>query len=148
MQLHFSTVIQFYYILHLTSFHSGTTWVQEIVWQILNEGHVRSDHINKRIPFLEWSTNPIEEHHDFEALPNPRILKAHLPYNIVPKSANGDSKCKYIYVARNPKDVAVSYFKFVTGLKIFENGFNGPWEFYFKLFVEGNGKYVLLVMKS
>jgi len=117
---------------------SGTTWVQEIVWQILNEGHVRSDHINKRIPFLEWSTNPVEEHHDFEALPSPRILKAHLPYNIVPKSANGDSKCKYIYVARNPKDVAVSYFKFVTGLKIFENGFNGPWEFYFKLFVKGN----------
>ena len=30
----------------------------------------------------------------------------------------------------------------MTSLKIFENGFNGPWEFYSKLFVEGNGKFV------
>jgi len=131
-----------YCILNWTSFRLGTTWVQEIVWQIFNEGQVKSDHINKRIPFLEWSsTNPVEEHPDFDALPSPRILKAHLPYNIVPKSANEDIKCKYIYVARNPKDVAVSFFKFVTSLKFFENGFNGPWEFYAKLFVEGNGKF-------
>jgi len=108
----------------------------------LNKGQVTSDHIHNRIPFLEWSsTNPVEEHPDFDALPSPRILKAHLPYKIVPKSANEDSKCKYIYVARNPKDVAVSFFNFVSSLKLFDNGFNGPWEFYAKLFVEGNGKF-------
>ena len=83
----------------------------------------------------------MEEHPDFEALPSPRIFKAHLPYNIVPKIAAEGSKCKYIYVARNPKDVAVSYFEFVTSLKIFDNGFNGPWEFYADLFIKGNGKF-------
>ena len=50
-----------------------------------------------------------------------------------------DTKCKYVYIARNPKDVVVSYFTFVTARKTL-NGFNGPWEFYAKLFIEGNGK--------
>lgn len=32
---------------------SGTTWVQEIVWQIFNGGEVNSDSISKRIAFLD-----------------------------------------------------------------------------------------------
>jgi len=71
-------------------------------------------------------------------LPSPRILKTHLPYKVVPKSVNEDNKCKYIYVARNPKDVAVSYYKFATSLE----RYCGPWEFYVKLFVEGNVKFI------
>jgi len=47
-----------------------------------------------------------------------------------------------IYVARNPKDVAVSFFKYVTSLKKFGNGYNGPWEFFAKLFIEGSGGFV------
>jgi len=122
----------------LNSFHSGTTWVQEIVWQILNEGQVKSTYFRERVPFLERAHHPCAEHPDINALPSPRILKTHLPYNIIPKSVHEDSKCKYIYVARNPKDVAVSYFKFATSLE----RYCGPWEFYVKLFVEGNGKFI------
>lgn len=125
--------------INLTSFHSGTTWVQEVVWQIFNEGQVKSTYFRERVPFLEWATHPLAEHPDINTLPSPRILKTHLPYNTVPKIANEDSKCKYIYVARNPKDVAVSYFKFVTSLA---ERCKGPWEFYIKLFLEGNGKFI------
>ena len=91
----------------LTSFHSGTTWVQEIVWQIFHEGQVKSTHFRERVPFLERAHHPHAEHPDINTLPSPRILKTHLPYNIIPKSAKEDSTCQYIYVARNPKDVAV-----------------------------------------
>jgi len=113
---------------------SGTTWIQEIVWQILNEGEVKSTHARERVPFLERATHPRSSHLDINTLPSPRILKTHLLYNIIPKGTNKDSKCKYIYLARNPKDVAVSFFQFVTSMK----RYNGPWEFYAKLFVEGN----------
>ena len=90
------------------------------------------------MPFLERAHHPRAEHSDINTLPSPRILKTHLPYNIIPKSEDKDSKCKYIYVARNPKDVAVSYFKFATSLERFK----GPWEIYVKLFVEGKGKFI------
>ena len=90
------------------------------------------------MPFLEWATNPRAENPDINTLSSPRILKSHLTYNIIPKSANEVSRCKYIYIARNPKDVAVSYYKFVTSL----DRFKGPWEFYVKLFVAGNGKFI------
>lgn len=115
---------------------SGTTWIQEIVWQILNDGEVKSTHARERVPFLERATHPRSVRLDINALSSPRILKAHLLYNIIPKSKSDDTKCKYVYLARNPKDVAVSFFQFVTSLK----RYNGPWEFYAKLFVEGNGK--------
>lgn len=32
---------------------SGTTWVQEIVWQIYNEGAISSEKQGLRVPFLE-----------------------------------------------------------------------------------------------
>ena len=131
---------QLYYVLNLTSFCSGTTWVQEILWQIFNEGQVSSDHILERVPFLEMATGTVFPKPNYNTLPSPRIVKTHLPYNVIPKSANEDSRCKYIYIARNPKDVAVSFFFFFSNLKIMENGYNGPWEFYAKSFVEGNGK--------
>ena len=115
---------------------SGTTWIQEIVWQILNEGEVKSTHARERVPFLERATHPRSVHLDINTLPSPRILKTHLLYNIIPKSTSDDTKCKYVYLARNPKDVAVSFFQFVTSMK----RYNGPWEFYAKLFVEGNGQ--------
>ena len=121
----------------MTSFHSGTTWVQEIVWQIFHGGQVKSTYFRERVPFLERAHHPSAEHPDINTLPSPRILKTHLPHNIIPKSVTEDSKCKYIYVARNPKDVAVSYFKFATSLE----RYCGPWEFYVKLFVEGIGQF-------
>jgi len=104
----------------------------------LNEGEVKSTHARERVPFLERATHPRSSHLDINTLPSPRILKTHLLYNIIPKGTNKDSKCKYIYLARNPKDVAVSFFQFVTSMK----RYNGPWEFYAKLFVEGNGEKV------
>ena len=122
----------------MTSFHSGTTWVQEIVWQIFHEGQVKSTHFRERVPFLERAHHPRAEHPDINTLPSPRILKSHLTYDIIPKSANEGNKCKYIYVARNPKDVAVSFFNFLTDLERIK----GPWEFFVKLFLKGSGKFI------
>ena len=77
---------------------------------------------------------------DITTMSSPRVMKSHFIYDAIPKSANEDTKCKYIYIARNPKDLVVSYFKFVASLATY-NGYNGPWEFFVKLFLEGNGKF-------
>ena len=76
-------------------------------------------------------------------MPDPRIMKTHLTYEVIPKGRSEHTRCKYVYVARNPKDSAVSYFPFTSVLAAI-NGYNGPWEFFVKLFLEGNGKLVLM----
>lgn len=48
----------------------------------------------------------------YEFLPNNesrRFLKTHLPFSLLPPSVM-EKQAKVIYVARNPKDVAVSYY--------------------------------------
>ena len=117
--------------------------MQEIVWQIYNQGAISTERQMFRFPYFEGAAcSAVREMLvDFKTLPSPRLMKTHLPYPTTPKSAKKDAQCKYIYVARNPKDVAVSYFHFMEDwrkLGIFD--FSGPWEFACKLFIEGNGK--------
>ena len=137
--------------LFLYVYHSyvGTTWVQEIVWQIYNEGAISSAKLLFRFPFLEARACGADEEQlvDFKSLPSPRLMKSHLTYSTVPKSADKAAQCKYIYVARNPKDVAVSYFHFMEHWKkVGQDDFSGPsWEFCCKLFIEGNGKLVKFI---
>ena len=116
--------------------------MQEIVWQILHEGEVSSIHTMARVPFLDAATHPqyaTQIQPVIKTMPSPRVLKTHFTYDAITKDASKNTKCKYVYIARNPKDVAVSYFTFVTARRSL-NGFNGPWEFYAKLFIEGNGE--------
>ena len=127
----------------MSSHHLGTTWTEEIVWQIYNRAVVDSTRVGERVVFLEPNTNSIFKHPDILTLPSPRLMKSHLPFQTIPKSATEDTQCKYIYVARNPKDVAVSYFKHMSGTPQVMTGYNGPWEFYAKSFIEGNGKSFL-----
>lgn len=42
-------------------------------------------------------------------LASPRIIKTHFPFSLMPPSVK-DVQAKTIYIARHPKDVAVSYY--------------------------------------
>ena len=44
-------------------------------------------------------------------VPSPRIIKTHLPHKVLPKQL-WEKAAKVIYIARNPKDLAVSYYNF------------------------------------
>ena len=60
---------------------SGTTWVQEIVWQIYNEGAISSEKQGLRVPFLEVTATheKLVEVIDLKTMPSPRVMKTHLP---------------------------------------------------------------------
>jgi hypothetical protein len=90
---------------------SGTTWMQIIVYALLNHGRAFDDDINDYIarnPFLEMHGKQAVEN-----MPGPGAIKTHLLFDLMPYHPNA----KYICVIRNPKDVCVSFHRFVTSIK-------------------------------
>ncbi|XP_069100105.1 sulfotransferase 1C4-like isoform X2 [Pleurodeles waltl] len=119
---------------------AGTTWMQEIVDLIENGGDLekaRRAPTHIRFPFLEMTyPPPVPSGVDILiATPSPRVIKTHLPFQLVPKSFLVQN-CKMIYVARNPKDNVVSYFYFDQMNKMQPEP--GPWEEYLQKFMDGN----------
>ncbi|KAK3528961.1 hypothetical protein QTP70_014151 [Hemibagrus guttatus] len=118
---------------------SGTTWVQEIVDLLRNNGDAE---ICKRAPTTERS--PFLEGHYPPPIPSgldllkkikpPRVIKTHLPIQLVPKGF-WENKCKVIYVARNAKDNVTSYYHFDRMNLIHPEP--GSWEEYLQKFMEG-----------
>ncbi|XP_050953275.1 sulfotransferase family 1, cytosolic sulfotransferase 5 isoform X1 [Labeo rohita] len=118
---------------------AGTTWTQEVVDSILNEGDVekcKRAPTQVRMPFLEMTskdglTSGITR---LEVMDPPRVIKTHLPIQLVPRSF-WDAGCKAIYMARNPKDTVVSYYHF-DRMHLHQPE-PGPWPHYLEKFMTG-----------
>jgi hypothetical protein len=90
-------------------------------------------HISERIPFFEHLS---EEGRDVEALPSPRIFKTHLPcrgaLRTLPRA-----RCRHLYIVRDGRDVAVSYYHFHRS----HLGFQGEFDAFFERFMRGKVLY-------
>jgi len=134
---------------------SGTTWTQEMIWQIVNNVDLDRGQLPlfTRTPFLEFGcvtndmpfgcppgmpqhvANLMEEFHNdpimyTSKLTGRRVIKCHLPMDMQPKEML--EKCKVIYVARNIKDVAVSWFHHLVNIT--PHDFKGNFEDFLDLF--------------
>lgn len=73
---------------------------------------------------------------------SPRVFITHLPPFILSKCKKlFDGNHKIIYIARNPKDVAVSYYTQTHNFRHLY-GYDGQWSGYFELFLQGMGKVI------
>jgi len=134
---------------------SGTTWTQEMIWQIVNDVDLVKGQLPlfTRTPFLEFGcvTNDMpfgcppgmpkqvadlmEDFHNdpivyTSKMTGRRVIKCHLPMEMQPK--NLVERCKVIYVARNIKDMAVSWFHHLVNIT--PHDFKGNFEDFLDLF--------------
>jgi peroxiredoxin len=108
---------------------SGTTWMQMILYQLTTQGKMDFPHITTVSPWFERS---LKDGKAYDALPAPRVFKSHLSCRKIPKGP-----CKYLYVARDGKDVAVSYYHFQKT----HMGYKGTFDEFFERFLQGEDQY-------
>ncbi|XP_044089339.1 sulfotransferase 1A1 isoform X2 [Neovison vison] len=92
-----------------------------------------------RVPFLEFKAPGVPT--GLEALkdtPAPRLIKTHLPLALLPQTLL-DQKVKVVYVARNAKDVAVSFYHFYRMAKVHPDP--GTWDCFLEKFMAGEVSY-------
>jgi len=123
----------------VTSTKCGTTWAQEMTWLIMNTFDFKTAKnidLTIRSPFLEFNgVVPNIPHDTIEAANNmtsPRLIKSHLPAWLLPKQL-WTKQPKIIYVFRNPKDAAISYFHHWRGMV----GYKGSKEDFMHSYIDG-----------
>jgi Sulfotransferase domain len=117
---------------------SGSTWLAYILVLLLHDGETPSEKETLRdcVHWVESSWTYPRSAAELERIPSPRVFKSHMPYHMALGGDPSKNPCKYIYIARNPKDVAVSYF-FFERAKSWSGYYGGPWEHWLQAFLEG-----------
>lgn len=117
---------------------AGTTWMEQIVHLLTNGGDQGDKVLSEAVPWLEGAAN---KYGGLDALlesaSGRRLFHSHLPYALMPGVR--DSRARYVYVARNPKDNAVSFF-YHSCSKL---DYVGSWDEFFELFIKGEVGYGL-----
>ena len=116
---------------------SGSTWLAYILVLLVNDGETPDNSTLRNC--LHWvasSWTYPRDGKELTGLPSPRIFKSHMPYAMALGGDPAGSPCRYLYIARNPKDVAVSYY-FFEREKSWSGNYSGPWEHWLRLFAEG-----------
>lgn len=111
---------------------SGTHWLWEITSMLVQGKAERIDAIK------EWNMLEGMRQQAFDSLPSPRILNTHVYFRHLPKDFK-NRKCKILYMIRNPKDVAVSFYNHHE--KVLEYEYSGAWEHYLSRFIKGYVDY-------
>ncbi|KAH7972734.1 hypothetical protein HPB52_016346 [Rhipicephalus sanguineus] len=108
----------------------GTTWIQHIVYNILNSRPPPRGLLEQSnaMPFLE-----LQGAESARVMPRPGAIKTHMPFHLHPYS----KEAKYIYVTRNPYDCCVSYYYHTKGLPEYRFE-DGTFDEFFDMFLEGH----------
>lgn len=117
--------------------NSGSTWLSYILLLLVNKGDIPADKtLGECINWVANSWMYPKSEAELDALPPHRIFRSHMPYHMAFGGEPTTNSCKYIYLARNPKDVVASYYQFERGKK-WAGQYAGPWSHWLDMFLRG-----------
>ncbi|KAK3093124.1 hypothetical protein FSP39_011381 [Pinctada imbricata] len=111
---------------------SGTHWLWEVTCMLLKGKAERIKRVKEDV-MIEGMTKD-----RYEKEPVPRVFNTHILFKYLPEDFR-KKRCKILYVLRNPKDVAVSYYNHHSKIREYE--YDGKWEPYLDRYIEGNVDY-------
>ncbi|GMS91348.1 hypothetical protein PENTCL1PPCAC_13523, partial [Pristionchus entomophagus] len=126
---------------------SGTTWASEVLSAIAHEGDIElltRIKMEERVCWLELDARRLSPnsilHLPYSYMDSSsakkRVWFTHLPVQHLPPTIR-EGKCKLLYVARNPKDQAVSYFHFHRSAAFLGQQTDLTFDEFFRLFCSG-----------
>ncbi|KAK3103027.1 hypothetical protein FSP39_015864 [Pinctada imbricata] len=89
---------------------AGTHWLWEIA-SMLNKGSSEYERKTKESVMLEFN-----DPDQFDNLARPRVLNTHLIFEALPKGIL-EKRCRVLYIQRNPKDMTVSCYNHMKGMR-------------------------------
>ncbi|XP_074284372.1 cytosolic sulfotransferase 15-like [Silene latifolia] len=104
---------------------SGTTWLKALVFAVVNRNKfdigskthpLLTSNPHDLVPFLEYKVYANNQFPNLLNIPSPRLFSSHVPYNSLPRSIV-TSKCKVVYICRNPYDTFVSIWHFLKKIR-------------------------------
>ncbi|WAR02075.1 ST1B1-like protein [Mya arenaria] len=110
----------------------GCTWTYEIMTMLL-QGRAEGPSYSKMHVMLEASAPE-----NLEGLTSPRFLNSHLSYSRIPADIR-QKRVKVVFVARNPKDAAVSLYNMMSGMKHYS--YSGSFANWLPLYMRGGLAY-------
>jgi hypothetical protein len=113
---------------------SGSTWLSYII--VLLTDNAAKTTLRNSLHWVESSWTYPRSKEDLEQAPAPRIFKSHMPYSMGLGGVPAENPCRYIYIARNPKDVCSSYYYFESG-KSWSGYYDGGWDHWLQMFLDG-----------
>ncbi|KAJ1448109.1 P-loop containing nucleoside triphosphate hydrolase protein [Pelagophyceae sp. CCMP2097] len=124
---------------------AGTTWCQQIVTLLLNDGEQGDLSYGEQVPWLEALCAPDTLAHReapghsraiIDATEGPRYFKSHATVADLPRGAAPG--VRIVAVARNPKDTVVSLFHHASSKPEF--GYTGDFETFLRIFLTGHAE--------
>ncbi|KAJ1531394.1 hypothetical protein ONE63_000075 [Megalurothrips usitatus] len=129
---------------------TGSTWTQEMVWCIGNDlDFTRAVELQQyRAPLIEMAAVGLNDGRNafgvalgdsvsrVTDMPSPRFIKSHLTWDLLPEQLC-TVRPKVVYVARDPKDLCVSYYHYCR----LAHGLDGPFQDFAELFLQGGVPY-------
>ncbi len=102
---------------------SGNTWTRFLIANLIANGEtVDWSNIERRVPDIYYNRDTA-----YRSLPRPRYFKSHEPYR--------PEYRRVVFIVRDPRDVAVSYYHFVQKTKLLPSG--ATWNEFMEKFMHG-----------